>query len=74
MRKYDEEFRRGAAGDKDKSWAEADSSLYISHIVPAVLEASGKHGAGDGEGGPKKRQQVGEGKVVGSSGGSGVLE
>ena len=56
VRKYDEEFRRGAARDKKKSWTEADSSLYISHIVPAVLEAGGKQGAGYGEGGPKKRQ------------------
>ena len=56
-----------SAGDKEKSWAEADSSLYISHIVPAVLEAGGKQGTRDGEGGPKKRQRVGEGTVAGSS-------
>ena len=68
VQKYDEEFRRGAAGDKEKSWAEADSLLYISRIVPAVLEAGGKQGASDGEGRPKKRQQVGEGTVAGSSG------
>ena len=54
VRKYDEEFRRGATGDKEKSWAEADSSLYISHIVSAVLGAGGKQGTGDGEGEPKK--------------------
>ena len=32
------------------------------------MEAGGKQGAGDGEGGPKKRQRVGEGTVAGSSG------
>ena len=53
--KYNWEFRKAAAGQKDMSWAEVNATLFVTEIVPSQPVVVGVKRTGYSEGGSKKR-------------------
>ena len=60
VRNYDRQFRKAAAGDRARSWARVDSSLFMQELAgpQAAFLATGARNGGVLEGtGPRKRSR-----------------